>query len=354
MDGKDIDKKQNSDACDSNDAIKAIEVIEAIDVIEYNAEHCSTYQVPYSRQEEFAAFADIPEKRIRWINMDGQYTENVLERLCGAFHIHPLVIHNILNKEQRAKIEVYHDFLYIVAKMVYFSGKDMVVEHINFLLGTNFVITIGEVKGDVFDNIRGWIDLKGTHVRNSGADYLLYLLLDAVVEGYFDVLEVLNEKIDTLEEKVIATTTQEHLTAIREIKKSLLRLNRYIWPLRDVASLMGKESTPLITASTEPYLRDVYNHIAQAIDSTETSRELLSSLTDLHISNTSYKLNEIMKVLTIISTIFIPLTFIAGVYGMNFHYMPELTWPWGYGVIWLVMLVIAGCMVYYFKKKKWF
>lgn len=342
MDGNEPDKRQSEITCD------------CIEVIEYNAEQCSTCQAACLGPEEFAALADIPEKRIRWINVDGQYSGEVLEGLCGAFHIHPLVMHNINNKEQRAKIEVYPNCLYIVAKMIYFSGEEMVVEHINFLLGTNYVITVGEVKGDVFNTIRGWIDVKGSHVRNSGADYLLYLLLDAVVEGYFDVLEVLNERIDTLEEQVIAETSQEHLSVIREIKKSLLRLNRYIWPLRDVASLMGKESTPLIAASTEPYLRDVYNHIAQAIDSTETSRELLSSLTDLHISNTSYKLNEIMKVLTIISTIFIPLTFIAGVYGMNFHHMPELTWPWGYGIIWLVMLIIAGCMVYYFKKRKWF
>jgi magnesium transporter len=264
------------------------------------------------------------------------------------------VIHNITNREQRAKIEVYPGFLYIVAKMVFFSGEEMVVEHVNLLLGSNYVITFGDIKGDVFDAIRGWLSGGGARVRSSGADYLVYLLLDAIVEGYFDVLEVLNEKIDTLEEAVIADTSQEHLHMIRDIKKLLLLVNRYIWPLRDVASLMGKESTPLINASTEPYLRDVYNHIAQAIDSTETSRELLSSLTDLHISNTSYKLNEIMKVLTIISTIFIPLTFIAGVYGMNFHYMPELAWKWSYGIIWLVMLLIAGCMVYYFKRKKWF
>jgi magnesium transporter len=342
VDGKELDVNQYSDTCD------------CIEVFEYDAEHCGNFTVAYSHPEEFEALHNIPDKRIRWINMDGQYTNEELERLCGAFHIHPLVMHNILNKEQRAKIEVYPSFLYIVAKMIYFHDEEMVVEHINFLLGANFVITIGEVKGDVFDTIRGWIGLQGTHVRNSGADYLLYLLLDAVVEGYFDVLEVLNEKIDTLEEQVIARTSQEHLNTIREIKKSLLRLNRYIWPLRDVASLMGKESTPLIAAATEPYLRDVYNHIAQAIDSTETSRELLSSLTDLHISNTSYKLNEIMKVLTVISTIFIPLTFIAGVYGMNFRYMPELSWPWGYGIAWILMLLIAGCMVYYFKKKKWF
>ena len=204
------------------------------------------------------------------------------------------------------------------------------------------------------NNIRSWINSEGAHVRQFGADYLMYLLLDAIVEGYFDVLETLNEKTDALEELVMADTQQEHLHAIREIKKALLRVNKCIWPLRDVASLLRNETVGLIQQATEPYLRDVYNHIVQAIDSTETSRELLSSLTDLHISNISYKLNEIMKVLTIISTLFIPLTFIVGVYGMNFRYMPELEQKWGYGIIWLIMIIAAGCMMYYFKKKKWF
>ncbi len=342
MEGK---VRENSQSTGGNDAIE---------VIEYDAEQARAYQVDCSRTEEFAALADIPKELVRWINVDGQHTQETMEALCGAFQIHPLVIHNIADKEQRAKIEVYPNFLYIVAKMIYFCEGEMVAEHVSLLLGANYVITFGELKGDVFGAIRGWIEMKGAHVRTSGADYLVYLLLDAIVEGYFDVLEELNERIDAQEEQVMAATSQEHLHAIRGIKKSLLQVNRYIWPLRDVTSLMGKESTPLIGAQTEPYLRDVYNHIVQAIDSTETSRELLSSLTDLHISNTSYKLNEIMKVLTIISTIFIPLTFVAGVYGMNFHYMPELTWRWGYGAALMVMLLIAGCMAYYFKRKKWF
>ncbi len=333
---------------------KKTETYDAIDVIEYGAKQYNAYQVDASSLQEFAALANIPEKRVRWINIDGKYPPALLDTLGEAFHIHPLVIKNITNRDQRAKIEAYPEFLSVVAKMIYFSGGEMVVEHIHFLLGQGFVITIGEAKGDVFGTIRGWIESDGGHVRRAGADYLMYLLLDAIVDGYFDVLEELNERIDALEEQVMAATSQEHLKAIREIKKLLLLVNRSIWPLRDVAALMGKEPIRLISPSTEPYLRDVYNHIVQAIDSTETSRDLLSSLTDLHISNTSYKLNEIMKVLTVISTIFIPLTFIVGVYGMNFRYMPELEKPWGYGLVWLVMLLIAGCMAYYFKKKKWF
>ncbi|MFV0529087.1 MAG: magnesium/cobalt transporter CorA [Lachnospiraceae bacterium] len=175
-----------------------------------------------------------------------------------------------------------------------------------------------------------------------------------MVDGYFDTLETLTEKIDELEDKVMQDTSSEYLQDIREIKKSLLRVNKYIWPLRDVAALLGKDSTNLVTAGSEPYYRDVYSHIVQAIDSTETCRELLSSLTDLHLSNTSYRLNNIMKVLTIFSTIFMPLSFIAGIYGMNFVDMPELGLAWGYPVVLLVMLAIALWMIYFFKKKKWF
>lgn len=330
------------------------EVRGTVDVIEYSAEQSHAYEVNISQAEELTELFRIPENNIRWINADGHYQPELLEALGEAFHIHPLVIHSIANTDQRAKVDVYPEFLHIVAKMIYFQNDMIMVEHINFVLGKNYVITLGEAKGDVFDAIRGWIGSAGAHVRQSGADYLMYLLLDAIVEGYFDVLETLNERTDALEELVMADTRQEHLHAIREIKKALLRVNKYIWPLRDVASLMGKQTTQLIQPTTEPYLRDVYNHIVQAIDSTETSRELLSSLTDLHISNISYKLNEIMKVLTIISTLFIPLTFIAGVYGMNFKYMPELNQKWGYPILWLVMIIIAAFMMYYFKKKKWF
>ncbi len=325
-----------------------------VDVIEYDAGQSRAYQVDAYSAEGLAKLSDIPQGKIRWINADGLYPPDLLETLGKAFHIHPLVIHGVVNTDQRAKVDVYPEFLHIVAKMIYFRDDTMMVEHINFLLGKNYVITLGETQGDVFDAIRGWINSEGAHVRQSGADYLMYLLLDAIVEGYFDVLETLNEKTDALEELVMADTRQEHLHAIREIKKALLKVNKYIWPLRDVASLMGKETVQFIQPATEPYLRDVYNHIVQAIDSTETSRELLSSLTDLHISNISYKLNEIMKVLTIISTLFIPLTFIAGVYGMNFRYMPELTQRWGYPVFWLAMIIIAAWMMYFFKKKKWF
>ena len=336
------------------DSYDTQELCATVDVIEYDTGSSHAWEVDISKPEELMELSRIPDSAIRWINADGHYSKDLLEALGDALHIHPLVIRNVTNTDQRAKVDVYPDFLHIVAKMIYFQDDTMMVEHINFLLGKNFVITMGEAKGDVFDAIRDRIGSQGAHVRKAGADYLLYLLLDAIVEGYFDVLEMLNEKTDGLEEMVMSDTRQEHLHAIREIKKALLKVNKCIWPLRDVASLMRNETAGLIQQSTEPYLRDVYNHIVQAIDSTETSRELLSSLTDLHISNISYKLNEIMKVLTIISTLFIPLTFVAGVYGMNFKYMPELSQKWGYPVFWLVMIIIAAWMMFFFKRKKWF
>lgn len=325
-----------------------------IEIINYDSKNYNEYTMQTMEGHDFALLGDIAEGTTRWINIDGQCTEEALKEISRIFHIHPLVSKNIRNFNQRTKIEEYRDFLYIVAKMIYYSGNELVVEHMNFILGQNYVISFGESTGDVFDNIRSRIRNDGTQIRNFGADYLMYSLLDAMVDGYFNVLEVLNEKIDMLEEQVMTFTSQENLRAIREIKKSLFIMNRCIWPLRDVASLLGKESTELIHASTEPYIRDIYDHIVQVIDTTDSSRELLSGLAEMHLSNTSYKLNEIMKILTIISTIFIPLTFIVGIYGMNFKYMPEIEYRWGYGITWAVMIVLAGIMVYFFKKKKWF
>lgn len=324
-----------------------------IEITDYSPEGSESSLWDLSSPYRFEPLAQIADNHVRWVNVDGACDEEILREIGAVFHIHPLVIYNIRNSNQRAKVEDYGHFLSIVTKMLRFSGDTLVVEHTNILLGPNYVLTFGETEGDVFHGIRGRIRTDA-HVRASGADYLAYLLLDAIVDGYFDVLETIGEQIDALEDRIMEQTTKQHLLDIREIKKKLLRVNRYIWPLRDVASLLGKESTDLIHPSTEPYVRDVYNHIVQAIDSTETCRDLLSGLADLHFSNISYRMNEIMKVLTIISTIFIPLTFIAGIYGMNFKNMPELSLPWGYTAVWGIMLVIVVLMILFFKKKKWF
>lgn len=325
----------------------------SMEVFDYSAEACDIFSWDFSASSLLDSLADIPEHHVRWINIDGPCDEAFLNEIGRVFQIHPLVIHNIGSHVQRTKVEEYNNLLSIVTKMIYYSGNILVVEHTNILIGSNYVLTLGERKGDVFQNIRRRIQ-SYDRVRSLGADYLAYLLLDAIVDGYFEVLDAIGEQIDELEDSIMEQTTKQHLQQIRAIKKTLLLLNRYIWPLRNVASLLDKESGTLIRPATVPYMRDVYNHIVQAIDSTETYRELLSGLADLHFSNISYRMNEIMKVLTIISTIFIPLTFIVGVYGMNFKYMPELNQPWGYPVVWIVMAAISAAMLLFFKRKKWF
>lgn len=324
----------------------------SIEIFDYNPEACNITFWDFRIAPILDPLANIEKNHVRWVNVDGPCGEELLKELGRVFHIHPLVIHNLRNQFQRAKVEEYDGFLSIVTKMIYFSGEAFIIEHTNILLGHNYVLTFGDTKGDVFESIRRRIQVD-TRVRSMGADHLAYLLLDAIVDGYFDVLETIGNQIDDLEDSIMERTSKQHLLQIRSIKKHLLLVNRHIWPLRNVASLMDKESSELISQESEPYLRDVYNHIIQAIDSTETYRDLLSGLADLHYSNISFRMNEIMKVLTIISTIFIPLTFIVGVYGMNFKYMPELSQPWGYPMVWGLMIGIVIGMLLFFKKKKW-
>ena len=325
-----------------------------IEIIEYNADSYNEYNIENNLSPDSQLLNNIPEGSTRWINVDGDYTEETLKRICSACDIHHLIYDNILNNNQRAKVEDYGDYLYIVAKMIFYSEDELIFEHICFILGKNFIISFGETKGDVFDNIRNKIRNEGTNIRKSNADYLMYSIFDAIIDGYFDVLEVLGDKIDEVEENVMKISNVEDMHEIRSIKKSLLRIHKYVWPLREVTSWLSSESTDLIQQNTELYIRDLRDHIMQVIDATESYRELLAGLADLYISNISYRLNEVMKVLTIISTIFIPLTFIAGVYGMNFKYMPELGYRWGYGITWGVMAVIAVLMIIFFRKKKWF
>lgn len=289
-----------------------------------------------------------------WVNVDKDFDDEAVGVICEIFDIHPLVKEDVTNRRLRPKIEDYDDYTFTVAKMIYFQEEEMILEQVSFIMGEDYVITFGEVEGDVFDDIRNRLKKKGSLLRKSGADYLFYTLLDAIVDGYFDTLENIGEKLDNLEEKVISTSSQGERQEIRKLKKELLYIHKFAWPLREVMSWVGKGDSSLIKESTQIYFRDIYNMLVQVIDTTETYRELLTGLVELNLSNVSYRLNEVMKVLTIISTIFIPLTFLAGVYGMNFKYMPELYLRWSYPLLWVIMLLIASTMMYYFKKKKWF
>jgi magnesium transporter len=292
---------------------------------------------------------------VTWINVDGVHNVPLLEKLGDCFGLHRLVMEDILNTDQRPKTEDYGDYLYIVLKMLS-AGKngEIVTEQISIVLGTNFVLSFQEgIEGDVFQLIRERLRSGKGRVRKMGADYLAYSLLDAVVDNYFVILEKFGDKIESIETELIGNPTQQTVQRIYRLKREMIFLHNAVWPLREVVSSVGKRESPLIKESTAPYLRDLYDHVVHIIDSVDIYREMLSSMLDMYLSSVSNRLNEVMKVLTAISLIFMPLTFIVGVYGMNFKYMPELEWRYGYFITLLAMLGIGVAMFLYFKRKKW-
>ncbi|MCX5719931.1 MAG: magnesium/cobalt transporter CorA [Nitrospirae bacterium] len=293
---------------------------------------------------------------ITWINVDGVHQIEILEKLGECFGLHPLVLEDILNTDQRTKIEDYGDYIYIVLKMLYYnnSSTETVTEQISLILGQNFVLSFQEgIKGDIFNQVRERIRNGKGRIRKMGADYLVYTLLDTIIDNYFIILEKLGEKIEFLEDELVTNPTPATLQIIHNLKRDMIFLRKSVWPLREVISVMERGESPLVQETTGIYLRDVYDHTIHVIDTIETFREMLSGMLDVYLSSISNKLNSIMKVLTIIATIFMPLTFFAGVYGMNFKYMPELEWHWGYPIVLLFMFSIGISMLIYFKKKKW-
>lgn len=326
----------------------------SITLIRYNEKEYQENKASLKEIKSNPALLDITEGVNLWINVDDDFNDEAVDIIGDIFHIHPLVKEDIILRKQRPKVDDYTDYSFTVAKMIYFKEEELILEQVSFILGKDYVITFGEVAGDVFGDLRKRLKNKGSLVRKSGSDYLFYAIMDSIVDGYFDALEIIGEKLDVLEEKVMSVSSEEERKEIRKLKKELLFIHKYSWPLRETMSWISKGDSELIKESTQLYFRDIYNQLVQVIDTTETYRELLTGLVELNLSNVSYRLNEVMKVLTIISTIFIPLTFLAGIYGMNFKYMPELNKQWSYPLLWVIMLIIAGSMVYYFKKKKWF
>lgn len=326
----------------------------SINIIRYNEKEYHEKKVTLNELKENSNLLENIDGLKLWINVDDDFNDEAVEVISNIFNIHPLVKEDIILRKQRPKVDDYAEYSFTVAKMIYFKEEELILEQVSFILGKNHVITFGEVEGDVFDDLRKRLKSRGSLVRKSGSDYLFYSLMDAIVDGYFDALEIVGDRLDVLEEKVMTVSSDEERKEIRRLKKELLYIHKFSWPLRETMSWISKGDSDLIGENTLIYFRDIYNQLVQVIDTTETYRELLSGLVELNLSNVSYRLNEVMKVLTIISTIFIPLTFLAGIYGMNFKYMPELNQKWSYPVLWVIMLIIAGAMLYYFKKKKWF
>jgi len=303
--------------------------------------------------EECFPFRDTPT--VTWINIDGLHEVGIIEKIGKHFSIHPLILEDILHTGQRPKMEDFEDYIFLVVKMFYYDEKDdeIKMEQVSLLLGSNFVISFQEREGDIFDPIRERIRNHKGRIRMMKADYLGYALLDTIVDNYFIILEKVGEDIENMEEELVARPTPETLQTIHNLKRELIVLRKSIWPLREVVNSLERGESPLINEATGVYLRDVYDHTIQVIDTIETFRDMVSGMLDIYLSSISNKMNEVMKVLTIIATIFIPLTFVAGIYGMNFEFMPELKWHWGYFAALLVMVAVAIVMVFYFRRKRW-
>ncbi len=302
--------------------------------------------------EECASFRDC--KEVVWIDINGLHNTDVLKSIGECFDIHDLTLEDILNTDQRPKVEEYSGYLYVSVKMLDFMPDMKIgVEQVSIVLKDNIVISFQENVGDIFNSVRE--DLRKTRgrLRREGADYMTYTLLDRIVDHYFVLMEDLGDRVEALEDTMIEHPPATIGRQINDLKREILVLRRSVWPMREVMNILVRTDSVFVKPSTAVFMQDVYDHIIHVIETLEIFRELLSGTLDVYLTSAGNRLNEVMKVLTIIATIFIPLTFIVGVYGMNFHYMPELAWRWGYPVAWLLMLGIAGGLVLFFKRKGW-
>ena len=323
-----------------------------ITLIDYDENIFQERELP--KIEESFPFKEIPT--VSWINIDGLQSIETIEKVGKHFDLHQLILEDILNTDQRPKCENYEKCLFIVLKMLRYDDKSKSIysEQVSLILGQNFVISFQEDVGDVFDQIRDRIRSNKGKIRKMAADYLAYALMDAIVDNYFLILEKIGERIESIEEELISDPSSETVRMIHAIKGELIFLRRSVWPLRELINNLQKTESSLINNSTGPYLRDIYDHTIQVMDTVESFRDMVSGMLDIYLSSISNRMNAVMKVLTIIATIFIPLTFIAGVYGMNFKFMPELEWRFGYFVVLGFMTAVAVTMLIFFKIKKWF
>ncbi|RNC67174.1 MAG: magnesium and cobalt transport protein CorA [Desulfuromonadales bacterium] len=322
-----------------------------VTVIDYNADGAEQKEI--SAINECFYFMDA--SAISWINVEGLHEVELVQQLGDCQGIHPLVLEDILNTEQRPKAEDFGNYLFIVLKMLRATDdSEISTEQVSLIIGENFVISFQEgLEGDAFNPIRERIKGGKGRIRSMGADYLAYSLIDAVVDDYFVALEKIGEEMEELEAEVVTSPTRETQQKIHRLKRTMIFLRKAVWPLREVISGLERRDSHLISQETIVYFRDVYDHTVQVIDTIETYRDILSGMLDIHLSSLSNRTNEVMKVLTIIATIFMPLTFIVGLYGMNFKYMPELEWHWGYPAVLLLMAVLSAWMVLFFRRKKW-
>ena len=305
------------------------------------------------RIEESYAYKDTPP--VTWINIDGLHDVELIEKVGTHFGIHSLTLEDIVNTGQRPKVEDFEDYIYLVFKMLRFDETTghIASEQVSLILGPHYLVSFQEAEGDVFNFVRERIRKGRVRIRKSGPDYLAYALIDAVVDHYFLILEKIGEKIELFEDRVHAEPTPEILQNIHALKREIIYFRKQVWPVREVLNVWQKTESPLMQEAHKVFISDVYDHTIQVIDTIESFRDIIAGMMDLYLSTVSNRMNEVMKVLTIMATIFIPLTFVAGIYGMNFKFMPELEWRWSYPVLWILLIGIFVSMLFYFKRKKW-
>lgn len=326
-------------------------LVTKIEIVDYSKLHYN--RLESDNIEDAFGFED-PEN-ITWINVNGLSNTKEIERLGKYYSLHPLIQEDIVTTNQRPKMDEYEDYLFIVFKMLHYTEEgNLVVEHVSMVVGNDYVTTFQEADGDVWDSLRDRLENSKGRIRNSGSDYLMFALLDAVVDHYFSVIETLSQKIEIIEDQLFEDRVEEDIVQeIQKLKKEILRIRRAIVPLREVINRLEKSDSKLIAEKTQNYIRDLYDHIIQVSENVDIYREMIWGLMDMYMTTISNKMNEVMKVLTIVSSIFIPLTFIAGIYGMNFEYIPELRIKYGYFYLWGLMFLMFFGLLWYFKRKKW-
>jgi len=322
-----------------------------IDVFDYDKTFFEEKEIDHIED----AYTYVDSKPITWININGLNHTEAIEKIGNYCKLHPLILEDIANTHQRPKIDEYDNYLFVVLKMLYFNEDEKLsIEHISLVLGDGYVISFQESDGDVFDTIRNRIRNNKGKIRAMGSDYLLYALMDAIVDNYFNLIETMGDKIEELEDDLFEEKPNDNITYdIQNLKKEILKIRRAVFPLREVVNRLEKSEHKLVLNKTQFYLRDLYDHIIQVSENIEIYRDMIWGLMDMYMTTISNKMNEVMKVLTIIATIFIPLTFIAGIYGMNFDNIPELHHKYGYFILWGIMILIFVGLLYYFKRRKW-
>jgi magnesium transporter len=323
-------------------------VPKSLHVFHYTAD--SLEEVDVASAAEAAKYKD--QEGITWVNVDGLGSSDMIRELGNLFGLHPLAQEDVLSVPQRPKVDDYDSHIFAVIRMLHYE-EALETEQVSAFLGSNFVITIQERPGDCLDPVRDRLRKGAGQIRRMGPDCLLHAILDTIIDNYFPFLERVGEAVEDLENDVIRNPSRRTIGRVHDVKRDLLDVRRSIWPLRDAVNTLLRDESPLIDKTTRLYLRDCYDHTIRVLDILEIHREIAGGLMDIYLSSLSNKMNEVMKVLTVIATIFIPLTFIVGVYGMNFEAMPELHWVWGYPLVWVIMLLVALGMLLFFYRKGW-